>query len=452
MKRYRVILLVLLLSAAAAAAPRNVVIMICDGCGYNHVDAADLYEKGKTGEQAYEDFPVKLAVATCPAGGSYDPEKAWQDPDYIKQNPTDSAAAATAMATGHKTGKGRIGVDAQDMPLLNLIERFEALGRSTGLVTSVQISHATPAGFAAHNGDRDDYAQIAREMIQQTALDVIMGCGHPWYDRQGRLVSGDADFRYVGGEPTWRQLIAGAAGSDADGDGDEDPWTLIENRLDFQRMSAVSTTKRVLGVAKIRKTLQQERPGDHNAAAFAVPFIETVPTLEEMTLAALNILDEDDDGFFLMVEGGAVDWACHDNQKGRMIEEMSAFNRAAEAVIKYVGRQTAGWDHTLIIVTSDHETGYLCGPPTVPCVGHPMREIIENKGPGRMPGMEFKSDDHTNSLVPLYAKGSGAGRFLKAVRGTDPVRGPYIDNTDVADVITDLLRKEAVKEEVGGRR
>jgi alkaline phosphatase len=448
MKRYRDILLVLLLTAAAAAAPQNVVIMICDGCGYSQVGAASLYEKGKTGSAVYETFPVKLAVTTFARGGSYDPEKAWNDPNYIRHGATDSAAAATAMATGQKTDNGRIGVDAQNTPLLNLVERFEALGKSTGVVTSVQFSHATPAGFAAHNPDRGDYAQIAREMILESALDVIMGCGHPWYDKQGRLVSEKADFRYVGGEPAWRQLIAGVAGCDADGDGKDDPWTFIENRLDFQKMTSVPTPKRVLGVAKIRTTLQQHRPGDTAAAPFDVPFIETVPTLEEMTLAALNVLDEDADGFFLMVEGGAVDWACHKKQPGRMIEEMAGFNRAAGAVVKYVGRQAGGWDDTLVVVTSDHETGYLCGPPTVPCVGHPMREAVENKGPGKMPGMEFKSGSHTNSLVPLYARGSGAGQFLKAVRGTDPVRGPYIDNTDIAEVIMRLLRKE----EVGDRR
>jgi len=128
-------------------------------------------------------------------------------------------------------------------------------------------------------------------------------------------------------------LVNGTAGNDADGDGINDTWILIQDRTDFQKMMIGATPKRVIGIPKVENTLQQERNGDNNADPFVVPFIETVPTLEEMTKAALNILDDDPDGFFVMIEGGAVDWVSHDNQFGRMIEEEIDFNRAVEAVV-----------------------------------------------------------------------------------------------------------------------
>ena len=105
------------------------------------------------------------------------------------------------------------------------------------------------------------------------------------------------------------------------------------------------TPSRVCGVAQVYQTLQQDRAGDPTADPYVVPLIQTVPTLEEMTKAALNILDDDPDGFVLMVEGGAVDWASHANQDGRMIEEEIDFNKAVEAVVDWV-QANSNWGET----------------------------------------------------------------------------------------------------------
>ena len=345
--------------------PKNIVVMISDGCGYNQVDAASLYQYGKTGVQIYEHFPVKLAMATFMDLGSYDPEKAWEDFEYVATGATDSAAAATAMSAGEKTYNGAIGVDADGFPLEHAIERAEKLGLATGVVTSVEWSHATPAGFVAHNVSRSNYAAIAQEMVYDSAVDVIMGCGHPWYNADGNPKDIPNTFQYVGGETTWDDLVAGIAGGDADGDGREDPWTLIQTREEFQALMTGSTPDRILGTAQVYKTLQEERSGDDKADPYVEPLIDTVPTLEEMTKAALNILDNDPDGFFLMVEGGAVDWAGHGNESGRVIEEEIDFNRSVEAVVEWVSRNS-NWGETLVIVTGDHETGYLAGPGSDP--------------------------------------------------------------------------------------
>jgi len=414
--------------------------MISDGCGYNHVDAAGIYQHGKTGSQIYDRFKVKLAMSTYMDGQSYDPQKAWSDFDYVSKSKsfTDSAAAATAMSTGIKTYKGAIGLNANKAPLKHTVQVAEELGKSTGVVTTVQISHATPAGFTAHNKSRNNYDEIAREMIYKSGLDVIMGCGHPEYDNDGKpmLVK---EYKYIGGKNVWEDMQDGSVtGSDSDGDGAVDNWTVIHEPADFKKLMSGPTPKRVIGIPKKLKTLQQERSGKGKADAFEVPFNGDVPTLAEMARGALNVLDNDPDGFFLMIEGGAIDWASHDNQPGRVIEEEIGFNEAVEAVVAWVEAQSS-WNNTLLIVTGDHETGYLTGPDSGSKGGKPVWNPIGNMGKGSQPKMEYHVDDHTNSLIPFYAHGVGSQLFTSLARNTDPVRGPYIDNTSIPKVIFSLF-------------
>jgi len=424
--------------------PKNIILCISDGCGYNCFDAASLYQYGKTGEQVYEKFPVKYAVSTYSASGNkYDPDKAWKSFDFVKKEPTDSAASATAMATGVKTYNGAINVDVNKARLETVMERAEKLGKASGVVTTVMFAHATPACFVAHNEERSNFIEIAREMIFESPVDVIMGCGHPYYDKKGHPVEKPV-FKYVGGKDTWNALFSGNAGGDADGDGISDPWVLIQSQAEFQSLSSGPTPKRVIGIPYIYHTLQEERGGDVNAAPFEVHIIESMPTLEEMTAAALNILDEDKDGFFLMVEGGAVDWAGHDMEAGRLIEEQIDFNKAVEAVVNWVEKHST-WDETLVIVTADHETGYITGPGSG--LFEPGGEVktadvwkpLVNNGKGKMPGIEWHSSEHTNSLVPLFARGACSGKFDLYADEYDPVRGKFLDNTEIAKLIFSVL-------------
>jgi len=440
---------------------KNVILLISDGCGFNHVDAASLFEYGKTGVQVYEGFPFRVAVSTYSYTGKsgelklgeYDPSKAWADPQYVTRGYPDSASASTAMSTGHKTYDGAIGMDTNREPLLHAWEKAERVGKATGVVTSVQWSHATPAAFVAHNESRKNYAAIAREMIMESATDVIMGCGHPWYDAKGLAKTTPNKFDYVGGQETWHALAAGEAGGDADGDGKADPWTLVQTRDEFRALMSGCTPKRVCGVVQAYRTLQKDRAGDGKAAPFQTPPVETVPTLAEMTRAAINVLDDDPDGFCLMIEGGAVDWASHDNQSARMIEEQVGFNRAVEAVIQWV-EQNSNWAETLVIVTADHETGYLTAPTqTAPDASSPLPDNekgtlpapkqaepdasapLPNNGKGTLPGMQWNSGSHTNSLIPVYAKGDAASLLIESADQQDPVRGAYLDNTKIGETL-----------------
>ncbi|MGD2097279.1 MAG: alkaline phosphatase [Desulfobacterales bacterium] len=414
---------------------KNIIVMISDGWGYNHIDAANFYEFGKTGVQDYEHFSCQMAMSTYMVPGEYDPDAAWEDFDYVKNGATDSAAAATAMSTGDKTYSGAIGVDLDQEPLLHVLESCEAAGMSTGVVTSVQFSHATPAAFVAHNEARGNYADIANEMIYDSAVDVIMGCGNPCYSANGVYNNCTNGFKYVGGEGTWADLTDndGALGADADGDGIPDQWTLIQKREIFQALMSGPTPTRVIGIPEVYTTLQQSRGGDGYAAPYIVPQIESIPNLEEMTKAALNVLDDDPEGLFLMIEGGAVDWAGHANQSGRMIEEQIDFNNAVNAVMDWI-KANSSWGETLLIVTGDHETGYLTGPGS-----DPTWEALVNNGAGNLPGMEWHSGSHTNQLIPFFAKGCGSHLFKKGPTSEDPIRDTYIDNTVIAEVIFEML-------------
>jgi alkaline phosphatase len=422
---FAVVVLVLVFSQARqveAAWTTNVILMISDGQGFNTVEATRYF----TGSAAvYEDFPVQYGMTTYSANNpaGYDPVQMWADFEYAKSGATDSAAAATALYTGVKTLNGRIGIDTSGNPLTSIAEIAGGLGKATGAISSVLLSHATPAAVYAHNISRNNYADIANEMIYDSGLDVIMGAGHPYYDTNGIYQYPTiVEDKYVGGIDTWNNLVAGP--------GTANDFILVEEVSDFASLAdgtyAGGLPEKVFGVAQVATTLQYQRTA-------GAPMITNVPTLSTMTRGALNVLSQDPDGMFLMVEGGAVDWAGHESDLTRQIEEQEDFNASVEAVVDWV-ETNSSWEETLLIVTADHETGYLWGPGSDP--DHiPLTDVL---GAGILPDHSWNSTSHTNQLVPLYAKGAGSELFAGLVDGTDAqagifwgFNGQYIDNTDV---------------------
>ncbi len=146
------------------------------------------------------------------------------------------------------------------------------------------------------------------------------------------------------------------------------------------------------------------------------------------------MLEKDEDGFFLMVESGAVDWAGHANQTTRIVEEQLSFNDSVDAVTDWV-ENNSSWDETLVIVTADHETGYLAGPGA----GTEKGWTALTGTAGQLPNVSWHSGGHTNALVPLYAKGAGAEVLTARATNWDFVRGAYLDNTDLGETIFDAL-------------
>lgn len=431
-------------TAGQQTTPRNVIIMISDGCGFNHVLAASLYLDGAPGQQRYQKTFSALAMSTYLMGGSYEPEQVYADLNACTKGATDSAAAATAMATGVKTRKGSVGVDPENKPAANVMEAAEAKGKATGVITTVPFSHATPAAFVAHVDSRASYEEIAQQMLQQSATDVIMGAGHPLFDDDGKPVpeggvksNKDKQYEYVGGKQTWQALLAGEAMSDADGDGSPDPWTLVQTRAQVQELPH-TLPKRVAAVLPAHETTQIKRTGidsdPKDDAPYETPRSTAVPTLAEMARGALAVLGQDPDGLLLMIEGGAIDWGSHSNALGRMLEEQIDFQQAIDAVIDWV-EANGGWDANLVIVTADHECGYLCGPDSeTTCTP------VKGRGKGVMPEGKWRSRGHTNQLVPFYVRGAGSQRFIEKATRIDPLHGPYLDNTDMAKVLFELIK------------
>ena len=433
--------------------PKNIIYFVGDGMGYNHVLATNYYLHGEAGMQVYEQGDwFHAAQATYSAGrltadndtifhNGYAPRTAWEDPRYVATDYTDSGAAATALSTGLKAFGGHLGIGVQGDTLTHISQAAKELGKAVGIVSSVPVSHATPAGFLAHNHSRRNYEEIARYMFFHSRADVIMAPGHPFYNDDGQAE--DMSGRYVGGHEIWEQITANNGLTeftysdallyvqDVSGDGERDPWYFIEDREDFIAMASGPAPPRVLGVPKVYSTLNQGRFRDDIAEMpFEQPLNENVPTLEELTKAALNVLSQNNNGFFVMIEGGAIDWASHDNHLGRVIEEQVDFNKAIDAAVRWV-EENSNWEETLVIVTSDHECGHLTGP------NHPVQvnDAVVNKGAGNLPEAGWHHSSHTNMLVPFYAKGPGIELFDMFADEIDPVRGRFLQNTEIAQAI-----------------
>ncbi|MHB8900036.1 MAG: alkaline phosphatase [Thermoguttaceae bacterium] len=482
-----VILLVSLASTAWAEADRNkrhVIVMIADGSGFNTFDATSMYQ-GKwdasagRGTQVYNGPQWKsLAVRTNPLNTSqkplgtgrqdpavvYDPAKAW-DPktgyEWLSASYTDSAAAGTALSTGKKTYNNAINWSDLNEPITpSMSELAKSLGLAAGVVTTVEWSHATPAAFSnAHSADRDQYADIARQMLEGGVLDVIMGAGNPDFDNNGQPwkptkvkktaaqkaaeeakgitgeIAQEREYKYVGGKQAW-QAIEAARNTP---DGLYQGFRPVSTKAQFEALCQGHVPEKVLGTAQAATTLQQARtkagdvlPDDDT------PLNSNVPDLPTMTRGALNVLGRKPGGFFLMVEGGAVDWANHNNLPGRVFQEQIDFNRAVETVVAWV-EANSNWDETLVVITSDHETGLLRGPDSDQ---DPRRPLVDN-GPGKIPGLAYHSKKHSNCLVPVFARGRGAEKLDSLIVGTDPVLGPYIDNTGIAQVLQSALQSTA---------
>ena len=451
--------LVLFAVAPAAAEIKNVILMIADGSGFNSWNAASMYQgrwdaAKKKSKQVYDGpgwvaygcctYPLNMSSVPTKTGVQdpamiYDPTLAWdrrQGYEWLKAHYTDSAAAATALSTGYKTSNHSINWSDEDQPLgPTMCEAAKAKGKCVGVITTVPWSHATPAGFSnAHSRYRDAYGDIARQMLEGGVMDVIMGAGNPDFDNNGRPRVAKKDekaYKYVNGAQTWKAIeeARGRPGGTYQG------FRPVSTKAEFEALVSGPTPPKVLGTAQVGETLQQSRDvKDASDPAKDTPLNKTSPDLATMSRAAMNVLDNNHKGFFLMIEGGAVDWANHRNQAGRMIQEQIDFVRAVEAVEQWVNAH-GNWQETLVILTADHETGLIWGPDSD---AKPFDPIVDH-GAGQMPGLKYHTHGHSNSLVPLYARGAGSEHLAEMVVGRDPVREPYVDNIRVAKVMLDAV-------------
>ncbi|MGB9619986.1 MAG: alkaline phosphatase [Armatimonadota bacterium] len=424
-RRCAVLVVWVLLASCTGAHARRVILMIGDGMGYKHIEVTRNYVGSPL---AMESLPVRYGVSTYEYGGSYSSAQAWSNFNYVKSGATDSASAATAMSCGVKTDNGNIATDHNDINRLETLSEYaRARSHTSGVVSTVPFSHATPAAFAAHNNSRNNYTAIAREMIttygdgtgargNTPTVQVIIGGGHPTW-ASGYIATSE-----------YNALKNGTTGQG---------WTFVERRSGVS--GSVSLANAALNATKLFGLYGGSGGNIEYRNANGAGHNPENPTLAEMSLAALTVLDRCTDGFFLMIEGGAIDWASHNNNINQTIGEVIGFDQAVAAVMGWVNATDPGWTDTLLIVTADHETGYITRAagvfPNVP---------LANPGAGVLPvaGTHFawNSTGHTNSLVPLFARGVGSNLFAGYATMWDPGYAThYLDNTDINAVIKQVI-------------
>jgi alkaline phosphatase len=326
-----------LVSPVQATEIKNIILMIGDGMGPQQVGLlesyADLaphsiYNGQKTALYKLAQQGVIGASLTHPN-------------DAIV---VDSACSATMLATGVMTGSEVIGIDADGNSVETVLEKAKRMGKATGLVSDTRITHATPAAFAAHQPHRSLENEIASDLLSAN-VDVMLSGGLRHWLPQSADTAGviskqlpalsATDLSLKSKRKDDRNLLLEAQ---------QQGYTLAFNK----EMLVQSKTEKLLGLF----SSSGMNDGIQNSATVNDPQ-RTQPTLKEMTDKALDILSKDKDGFFLMVEGGQIDWAGHSNDAGTMLHEMIKFDQAVESVYQWA----QGRNDTLIIVTADHETG-----------------------------------------------------------------------------------------------
>ena len=445
---------------------------------------------GTVTNQTYPDIPgfvfnPTFNPGTTPTGGAkvsdgvvgnlvgYDPIKGgaapWlkgTDSAYLKYSYPDSANTATTLYTGVKTYNGAVGVDIFENPLQGILATAALQGKSTGLVTSVPIDHATPAAAAANVNNRNKYDGPTIDYILQQELrtyqpTVLLGGGHP--------VSFPADPLPVGVEPNTDNTYITKATYDklvANPTGNEYGYTFLERGTDAATKLAAAAAAidpekggRLLGLYGARgqngnlpvssangdysttgldmfslntsKGLKQDLLRPLKAGETDAQFIATErnqnPTLDDLTKAALSVLGKDADGLWLMIEGGDIDWSAHDNNMDNLIGTTLDFDKSVGSVIDWINKN-GGWADNELIVTADHDH-YLTLNDNFPAIVSRATDgtngisslttdnTIAGSGQewGNSTTDKYDWGNHSNRPVPVYYQGPESSVLTSAI-------------------------------------
>lgn len=355
-----VIIILLFWMQGVEAKVKNVILFIGDGMGYGQIQATGLYFNGKENSLSFQSFPVRGEVTTHSASSPI----------------TDSAAAATAIATGQKTNNGYVGRDTQARDIPNILELLKYKGKTTGVITTVSVDHATPASFAAHEDFREKKNGIIDSMLSDTRPNLIWGAA-------GEI------------NPEWASFKG---------------YQVVKNLKELAALAPSSRAPFISG-----------QFGKDDVPWETSDFGE-LPRLSEMTFHALRLLADSPEGFFLMIEGGKIDWASHKGDLLQTVHEVKGLADSVAVALAWMEDR----DDTLLLVTADHETGGL--------------DLGAARGVGQVPEHSWKmprgsdgSLTHSDRKVPLYARGVGEEEF----------QGSY-DNTDIFKKLVRLQELEFI--------
>jgi alkaline phosphatase len=485
---------------------KHVIFFIGDGMSAQTEVAASRYLFGRDDGLAWQQFPGKAYVATWDVNVYNGNARKARRPPYSRSSftpllgydakadgamprasgdafppgpATDSASAATALATGFKTDGGNISWLPGDPPaggLTTIAEEYRAkTGAGIGVVSTVPFNHATPAAFVSHNTSRNSYYTglkgnagpgIADEIILRVKPDVVIGGGHPLLDnpdfnpKKGYI----SESLYLGLKTSPEYLLVERTPG---GDGGR---AIIEGAADARRAG-----KKLFGLFGGKGgNFEVARAEDSPGRPRVTPGTEENPSLAEATLAALDYLGGDPDGFFLVVEQGDIDWANHDNDFRGMVGCVADLDGAVRAAKAFVDRpgDAVDWTNTVLLVTADHATGGLAldgakrlGLGDLPRqdtrFAHPEAPPATGSDRGVAPsGAAIKSPvyaspyvypdedvlygtaGHTNELVNLAVAGAGI-RYFMAFRGTW-YPGLILDNTQINAALREALGLSAL--------
>lgn len=321
--------------------PTNIILMIGDGMSIPQITASMISNEKRT---SFERFPYSGLVKT-----------------HSKSNKiTDSAAGGTAIATGHKTNNGMIGMNADSIAVPSILELLSDKGKKTGILVTCRVNHATPAAFISKNINRNNYYEIANDIANTEKLDLLMGGGRKYFiDRND-------------GKNLIDTMISKG-------------WTY------YDTISDIDINKDKILVLADEKDLEAY-PQRGNF----------LPDAASLALEALN--KNNDNGFFLMIEGSQIDFAGHDNDSSYLINEMTDFNNTINVVLDFAEKN----QNTIVIVTADHETGGLT--------------IIDPDQRYTNTYFHFSTGSHSPLLVPIFAFGPGSEKFSGIMDNTDIIK------------------------------
>lgn len=384
---------------------KNVILLIGDGMGFPQLTLARIE---KSNENLSEYASVNLFMDGMEQTGYV---STFSANSFV----TDSAPAATAMATGEKTNNGVISEDKTAIPkkrdgnnLTTILELAETDGLSTGLITTTRITHATPAAFYAHVDNRDNESEIASQLLK-SGIDVILGGGQQYFvgrnhtDPAGKMGKRDDD----------RDLLADFASQG---------YSPVFNETALEKLNAAKTD-RLLGLfSSSHMQYELERISSEDKQ----------PSLSSMTRKAIEILSRNPKGFFLMVEGGRIDHAGHERNLSRIASDTLAFDEVVRSALDFASKK----NDTLVIVTADHECGGLVlQPENLTDYEGGLLDPIFTSGTVRTAGprhdfiTEMDEATHTAVDVPIMASGPGA----------EKVSHGKIDNTRIFEIMKEAL-------------
>ena len=355
---------------------KNIILLIADGMSLSQVTSYRLLKGGPDARLSMDKFPISGIVLTHSA-------------DAIV---TDSASSATAFSTGQKTNNGALGLDQNKEVLENLTEKIHDYGYVSSLISTSEITHATPAAFASHVDLRWKTDEISKQMMDSNVMTILGGGRHFFITEE-----------MGGNREDGLNLMEQIKGS----------HTVLTKKEELSNFDT-SNRGKVVGLFADEHLRDIERPDNHSSE----------PTTSEMLDFAinrsLNFNQNGCRGFFIMVEGSQVDWAGHANNVDYLVQEMKDFDDAVSMAYKFAKEN----DDTLVVVTADHETGGLLIEPETPTnYTSPEVKFSFNTGIGY--------GSHTGVPVPVYAYGPGSQNFT----GT-------LDNTDIYYAMVEALDLE----------